>query len=393
MRFDPANEVRLLAKNFLLGSGLKTLLNLLRWLTGGRKKGQAFLTILDYRFGLFLGILGASMSTLTHALRAYRQKDDAYNPIVAGALSSFTLKLAGEDVRAPLALYSLVRSAEAVLRVCNNKGFFPSWVSNFNHWDVVLMCLTAREVLYGYVFQTHTVDPTYLAFLNKHGHVDRRVVHVIGRWYDGTPHDPNMLNAIVKDFKIDTSALRHPSGCWDGCKIIHPHVSCGRFLVDFFLGGLKRALEVYLPIHGLYALLLLAKGRRTPAAALHTLRRFAENLAMSTTFLSMYCTLAWLMPCFLMRVFHWPSHNIVYHLLGLAGCAAWLDQKSRRLELALYCAPRALEVFWRRNIGAGLRHGDFFMFLLAMMGINYCHVRHRDALKGTLKTFLDFMFI
>jgi hypothetical protein len=25
------------------------------------------------------------------------------------------------------------------------------------------------------------------------------------------------------------------------------------------------------------------------------------------------------------------------------------------------------------------------MFLLAMMGINYCHVRHRDALKGTLK--------
>ena len=70
------------------------------------------------------------------------------------------------------------------------------------------------------------------------------------------------------------------------------------------------------------------------------------SAARSSTFLSAYCTVAWLVPCILrnMRGFEKSWH---YQVNGfLSGMCVLMETKSKRIELAMYCLPRALESLW-----------------------------------------------
>jgi len=59
-----------------------------------------------------------------------------------------------------------------------------------------------------------------------------------------------------------------------------------------------------------------------------------------------------------------------YYLNGFCGgLCVLLEQKPRRIELAMYCAPRALESFWNQMV----KHGRFR---------NVSYVRARREMKG-----------
>lgn len=54
----------------------------------------------------------------------------------------------------------------------------------------------------------------------------------------------------------------------------------------------------------------------------------------------------------------------------LSGSTVLLETKSRRIELALYCLPRALESFWNLGVLRGhfrsIRNGEVLLFMIAM---------------------------
>jgi hypothetical protein len=114
------------------------------------------------------------------------------------------------------------------------------------------------------------------------------------------------------------------------CRIGHPNKGCLHHLLIFWIKGVKRALSVYAPIHGAYALVILygriaqyMKDRRRakqqapsssstssssssssstsraatlPSLALQiieVLMRMVQNILRSSAFLSLYCTLGW----------------------------------------------------------------------------------------------------
>ncbi len=47
----------------------------------------------------------------------------------------------------------------------HHQHVFPTWVTRFRYWDVVLMCVTASQILYSYVGRPTTLNKQYYSFL------------------------------------------------------------------------------------------------------------------------------------------------------------------------------------------------------------------------------------
>lgn len=94
------------------------------------------------------------------------------------------------------------------------------------------------------------------------------------------------------------------------------------------------------------------------------------------------------------------STNLLPHAGGLA---TLVEKKSRRMELAIYCASRALESFalclveWgfvrKRDVPKRI---DVLMFSAAAAAIMHCYSdgrgRHRDVFRSKYLNVLDFVF-
>jgi hypothetical protein len=102
-----------------------------------------------------------------------------------------------------------------------------------------------------------------------------------------------------------------------------------------------------------------------------------------------YATLAWLVPCYV-RNFYGQEKTLGYLLNGfLSGASVILEVPSRRIELAMYCLPRALESFWNiltsgkykylRNIP----NGEVWLFSMAMGIIMTIYQNERHNMSKT----------
>lgn len=80
----------------------------------------------------------------------------------------------------------------------------------------------------------------------------------------------------------------------------------------------------------------------------------------------------------------------------MPGLALLFEHRARRLELALYCAPRALESAWVELEWHGyvksIPHADLLLFCVAAAAIVYCHDHRRDAVRGTVRTALNWLW-
>jgi len=170
---------------------------------------------------------------------------------------------------------------------------------------------------------------------------------------------------------------------WDGgldvCQVMHPGQHCLPHAVRFFVTGLGRAAAIYLPVHAIYALMLVARSHKPAAVLAKIAWRFAQNVFWSCAFLSMYVTMAFKLGCFWLQWFNIRQPTALYATMWLPGLAVLLDHKSRRLELALYCLPKAIEIFWGWHMKRPLQHTHWLLFALAMAGMSHSYQRHSEV--------------
>ena len=57
--------------------------------------------------------------------------------------------------RRTFVLFTLVRAAEFLSRFGAISGHLPSWIVNFRFWDVLVMSLSAMQILFSYVACPH----------------------------------------------------------------------------------------------------------------------------------------------------------------------------------------------------------------------------------------------
>lgn len=78
-----------------------------------------------------------------------------------------------------------------------------------------------------------------------------------------------------------------------------------------------------------------------------------KSTLRSMVFLSFYVAVSWSSPCFF-RNWRGKDERWMYYVNGLlAGAMVLIEQPGRRLELGMYCLPRAIESLWNSWLAEG----------------------------------------
>lgn len=370
-------------RGFATGAALRGGIVALRLLVGIRNKGgnkpgavrQGVVETL--RYGAFLGVLSGGYIGIDETLsKSYGDNQSrSWRHALAGLLVGPSLLLAGGNGRSDakghmsLATYVLVRALVLLVR-CGVKDTRPRTQkilraigAEYEHSDVVLLCATASHLLATFIAVPHTLDGGYLNFLKKHG----------GR----TPETMRALRHTVlgKDDKssVDIKALVGPYAKEYGAaagkamasiapvsvaragvriaRILDPLGNPARYYVRTWIAEYRRALPMYLAVY--ITTSVVVQRRRWLAEPAKLTRLNAVGIARSSAFLASYVANAFTVSGILFEMcgtalpdrLHGLPANLFTLLLGTStgGLAGLFEAKSRRLELALFCAAKAAE--------------------------------------------------
>ncbi|ETO14299.1 hypothetical protein RFI_23071 [Reticulomyxa filosa] len=232
-----------------------------------------------------------------------------------------------------LALYCIVRSLGDVLRLLIHRGDFP----NIPHGNVMTFTIAQMFIMYGAMLQPQTVDPKYYKWIRNVGN--------------------------LKESSIQR-ALRTPAGhpFVECSPVWHKHPSCTVHNVTDFLYAIGRSSRMYIPVHFLPPLLFYPKSVLFVFAnPTKYLKKKTFNTIVSSIFLAAYQFNIKTTICYVRNLTR--SNAWWIPVLGgfFSGLSLFIEHSKRRVELALYCIPRALEIVMR------LIRKDMFPVLYALL--------------------------
>ncbi|KAL7748386.1 hypothetical protein RI367_006348 [Sorochytrium milnesiophthora] len=184
------------------------------------------------------------------------------------------------------------------------------------HAGTILMMLSGCQIVFSLWTMPSTLSNEYRSFLLRFSGIKDR------------------MGASANDFLQSLSlALTQPSPPGSApsatghahfmCQVMHPSTpSCPEFGVLCLAQSYRKALALYLPLSVLGALVFNLRKTMTKCVCLF--------LMESVTFAAGLTVIASVVVCG-----------------ALSGLTALIEPSSRRLDLAMYCFPRALEAFWR----------------------------------------------
>lgn len=120
-------------------------------------------------------------------------------------------------------------------------------------------------------------------------------------------------------------ATSHPV---NACELLHPNRPCNKFLGDFFIKGIGRAVKMYAVLHSVMFVL----------SSKRSLRTLAQNITTSTLFLALYCTIAWASLCARSKLL--PIRTTRLSLLmhvPFCSLTVLLERSNRQSDLAGTC--------------------------------------------------------
>lgn len=97
-------------------------------------------------------------SQLKCVLRRCTRLSSASTAIVSGGCAGLSFLALPKEERPTIVLFSFVRAAEFLARALSAQGSLPQCISNFAYWDVLVMCLSAMQILFSYVACPHVRD-------------------------------------------------------------------------------------------------------------------------------------------------------------------------------------------------------------------------------------------
>ncbi|CAL8462877.1 g2411 [Coccomyxa elongata] len=357
------------------------------------------------RYTGFLGAFAGIYVSVDEGIAALfgKERTARWRAFVAGALAGPSLLLTGPKTRHhSLAIYILLRGLTLLVR-CGNKPDAPPLVrrlltpTRWRHGDTALMCACTSQIGYSWICKPQTLPATFVHFLNHHGGKElwfyRAARELSERNWRGDP--PGPLESL-KGTEHEHTIATHP------CEWAHEGETCSYAAAKFFPGAYLRALPVYLPVYVLPAILVHRRALfEKDGAAIWA--KVLKGALRSSAFLGLYCTLCWRGACVGFQATQSASPPVIAASCWTGGLATLVEKKSRRMELAIYCASRALESFalclveWgfvrKRDVPKRI---DVLMFSAAAAAIMHCYSdgrgRHRDVFRSKYLNVLDFVF-
>ena len=426
-----------------VGCVLKGGLNLFSWLAGRRKsrrRGQPGPSVRDalHDTAAFASFLVAFAGTYVSvdeclALRYGKQQSKQWRAAVAGAVAGPALLLAdGPHVKGGggkrhygLATYLWLRSTVLIARCGLKRRELPDThplakaaLAPFahEHADVALMVASTWVILSCFVLKPDALTGAYGSFLNKHGgktkahYAALRAMALASTAAETRRAIHTAANALFPAGSTAHEALVHVANMDDGSLakakpslwglVLYPGSNAFTHFLTFYRGALGRALPIYVPLYAVPALIVHRHNLLGPRGGVLAMRAVL-GAGRSSAFLAAYCACAWAAPDALQRlVFGTLSAWTVSASVPLAGLAVLIEKPSRRQELGVYCASRALEAAavcsvswgWTPWSLATRTRADVALFAAGAAAIMHCYNTERDVFRSKYLNVLDFVF-
>eukprot|EP01096_Ripella_sp_DP13-Kostka_P004916 TRINITY_DN17473_c0_g1_i1.p1 TRINITY_DN17473_c0_g1~~TRINITY_DN17473_c0_g1_i1.p1 ORF type:complete len:457 (-),score=128.74 TRINITY_DN17473_c0_g1_i1:49-1368(-) len=242
-------------------------------------------------------------STLQHLPKDphpfYRKLMGEYRHAFAGALAALAALAIDPELESRTFLcWSLIRSIRSIAPPASSSTLSSTF----------FLCLSSATILCAWVCSPIDLDPGYLRFLDFHG--------------GQTP----AIMKQVRSFPVHICDLLHPNDKY-----------CETYFVRFFIASFVRAVKLYFPLQ---VIMLVLSNKKS-------LWHFVSNLTRSSTFLAVYCTLAFYSACRGFRHFPNVTQRKVFMQTWISGLAGLIERPGRRIELAGYVCTYALDAIFR----------------------------------------------
>eukprot|EP00884_Botryococcus_braunii_P011663 jgi/Botrbrau1/20498/Bobra.145_2s0056.1 len=357
------------------------------------------------RLGLFIGGF-TGLYRLLYAGMA-RQPADAppassaeqqprYRPngracFVAGSLAGLMVLVQPREWRRTLALYAAVRAVQCWYNSQRAQGRWHFWGSNWDYGDAALFAICSAQVMYAYVMRPETLPPSFWKFIVRSGPVPAPVLEAVRRNVRGLPIDVERLNAFLARSK-GRVYLNNPYPPLVPVQIMNPGRSgiLGT-AVPAFIGTFRKTFPLYLSLT-LVPSLVFNLGRSLKAP-LGTGSVVLGSALRSTAFLSSFVGL-YQATVSAHRALFDTDTKYLYWFAGLvASLSILVERKSRRGELALYVAPRALDTLMgtllSNRVVPRLPLAEVALFSVSMGSLMYYRVCEPDTIAPFLKVLIS----
>jgi hypothetical protein len=322
------------------------------------------------RFGSFVGSLVGVFRVTELTSRLIRGKQDRHNLAIAGTVAGLTLFVDDKSRRSSISLYIFVRMLDIVGRRLTAEKILPQW----KYSSEFLFALSNAFIIYAAVVDPSLLPKGYYNWIMKMG----------------------ALNHLGLEYAVRAS-LR---GEVDHFRRCQPHFhmeSCTTHAIKEWFLGFGRAIQIYLPVHFLPAILFrFHKIRQSPIVSS---AKISYAALCSSAFLTSYQTIVKLAICAPRNLLQ-KDHHLQYWIAGLiSGLSLFFEDPKRRFELMLYCFPRALEILWQLLVSRKkpllankiqtILHGEILLFSLSLGLIMSSPTEH---FKPTYLKVLRFVF-
>lgn len=298
--------------------------------------------------------------------------------VVSGCICSLPTLVMDKSTRTELSLYAFVRFVHSFcLRFM--KPRVPNVLSQFKHYDVLLMCLSACQIGYASTFAPYTLPTSYRRFLINASMHDERFVRGHTSFMRGHTAPELVELCLERDLPLITDFSKRSVDMV--CSYSHKGMTCNEWAVRCAWNNIvKIGIPLYGPLRVLMTLIF--DRRRLMKQPIPTIVRGVRSVLASSLFLGLYVGCIIRPLCFSLHR-RLRTGAIPGLLCFAAGLATLIEPKGRRMDLALYCSTFAIRSFVlaQNRLGNLPYPKQWFMFLVYMLSMSFLLYEYEEEPK------------
>jgi hypothetical protein len=340
MEVASKKDIRRIARNALFAAGIRVIIGLLKSVL---KKGISS-RIINVVVAEVFSLDPFKWAAFVAGLSCTRNFERALTKVLPSNVASAS---AGLTAALPIVVFQKKTQTELMLyvlaRTVHHIGantllpLLPPQLQQFSHYDVATMMITSAEILYSFLFLPKCHLPSYQGFLLRATMTDSSVLSATAASHRNTPCPDAVEFAMKRGIAFDPTI----PDTQKICELYHPGTTCNRssaiFVVKHFA---KITLPLYFPLKLISTVAL--HGKKLAHSPIETLWKVVKSAAKSAAFLTVYCATSMRIICAFAQLGIRNDVGIALLAGGATGATALIEDKPRRLDLAIYCLMQAI---------------------------------------------------
>lgn len=296
-------------------------------------------------------------------------------PFVSGCICALPALVMNRETQTELALYASVRALHTfILRFIF--PFLPKFLQNFNHYDVLLMCLSSSQISYAALFAQSTLPAGYLSFVMRASMYDDRFIRGHASYMRRHISPDLVAVSLEKNWPLLAERTRETEA--QLCNFVHEGFTCNTWALHFvWQNVLKMGIPLYAPLRIITVLVFDRK--RLFANPARVISKSIRSVLTSSLFLGLYIACFIRSGCYSLQ--HGGEGGKLSSLLSFfAGTSTLLEPKGRRMDLALYCLTFSLRSFLltQNRLGRLPYPKYWFLFLVYVVSMGYMFFEYEE---------------